>query len=188
MRTRAGVLIASGLSEAVRLSGWAAPLSLYADTAASPAAVADLVRQVEREPQLVPGVRHVRVIERGGSGQIPSDRNGDIREVSAAPAAGWVRYEVEGVAYGLPWRVRFWKAWEGDGRFWWRAEGGTGRPEQAGALWLLPRGTGTRMELRARTRSSLPLLGGAATVLVNPLFLAPTFSGWLRNLALAAVE
>jgi len=30
------------------------------------------------------------------------------------------------------------------------------------------------------------VLGGAATLLVNPLILAPTFSGWLRNLARAA--
>jgi len=95
---------------------------------------------------------------------------------------------VEGLAYGVPWRVRFWKAWEGDERFWWWAEGGTGRPEQYGALWLLPHGAGARMELRARTRSALPVLGGAATLLVNPLFLAPTFSGWLRNLARAAEE
>jgi len=62
LRSRAGLLIATGLSEAVRLSGWAAPLSLRAGTAASPAAVAALVRQVEREPELVPGVRRVRVI------------------------------------------------------------------------------------------------------------------------------
>ena len=44
------------------------------------------------------------------------------------------------------------------------------------------------MELRARTRSGLPFLGGAATLLVNPLFLEPTFSGWLRNLARTAEE
>ena len=37
-----------------------------------------------------------------------------------------------------------------------------------------------------RTRSALPLVGGMATLLVNPLFLAPTFAGWLRNLARAA--
>jgi hypothetical protein len=82
--------------------------------------------------------------------------------------------------------VRFHKAWEGDRGFWWQAEGGTGRPEQWGALWLLPRGEGTRLELRARTRSALPLLGGAATLLVNPCFLTPTFTGWLHNLARAA--
>ena len=49
-------------------------------------------------------------------------------------------------------------------------------------------GSGTRIELRVRTRSALPLVGGAATLLVNPLFLAPTFSRWLRNLARAAEQ
>jgi hypothetical protein len=97
-----------------------------------------------------------------------------------------VRYEVEGSTAGLPWRVRFCKAWEGDRRFAWQSEGGTGWPEQRGELCLQPENGGTRLELRAWTRSALPLLGGAGTLLVNPLFLAPAFSGWLQNLARAA--
>jgi hypothetical protein len=76
--------------------------------------------------------------------------------------------------------------WEGDIRFLWRSKGGTGWPEQWGELALRPHGAGTRMELRVRTRSALPLLGGVATLLVNPLFLAPTFRAWLRNLGRAA--
>src|SRR5947209_2465450 len=129
LRTSATLLIAAGVSEAVRLSGWTAPLSLRAESGAPAEAIAALVREVEREPQLVPGVRRVIVLERSG-GQ-PHGQN--------APD-GWVRYEVEGVACGLPWRVRFWTAWQGNQRFWWRAEGGTGRPEQYGALWLIPHG------------------------------------------------
>jgi hypothetical protein len=168
------LFLALGASEVVRLTGWSAPLSLHASSAAAPEAVAALVRDVERETELVPGVRCVVVLERGDLGS------------AVGASDGWVRYQVEGMAYGLPWRVRFRKAWEGEDRFWWRAEGGTGRPEQYGALWLLPDGSGTRIELRVRTRSALPLLGGAATLLVNPLFLAPTFSHWLRNLAQAA--
>jgi hypothetical protein len=159
------ILIALGTSEAVRLSRWSAPLHLSQEAAAPAAAIAALVRDVERETELVPGVRRVNVRERG-------------------PA--WVRYEVHGIAFGLPWAVRFRKEWDGDARFEWRAEGGTGWPQQHGVLELLPQGTGTRLELYARTRSGLPLLGGLATLLVNPLFLAPAFSAWLRNLARAA--
>jgi hypothetical protein len=186
---RAWVLFAAvGTSEVVRLTRWMAPLSLRADSPAPPEAIAALVRDVEREPQLVPGVRRVSLIERSGSPRRGPTREHEQVPSGAAGADGWVCYEVAGVAHGLPWRVRFRKGWEGDQRFWWRSEGGTGRPEQYGALWLLPRGTGTRMELRARTRSALPLAGGAATLLVNPLFLRATFSGWLRNLSQAGMK
>lgn len=168
----------AGASEAVRLSGWRAPLCLTVDSAASPAALAALVRAVEREPEFVPGVRRVRVLERGPgeAGSLTAEGVGD----------GWVRYEVEGTYGGLPWRVQFCKEWEADRRFVWRTEGGTGRPEQWGELALRPLEGGTRLELRAWTRSALPLLGGAGSLLVNPLFLGPTFSGWLGNLARAA--
>ena len=243
------LLVSVGVSEAVRLSGWRAALCLSVESAAPPKALAALVRAVEREPELVPGVRRVRVLEHGSGsvgGAIPlangldlessSRRSAGVRKNSACPRLtfrhaeffltpasgrllwrkasanktgamalpwgfgaqgtcgrsadgswdGWVRYEVEGTAYGLPWRVRFWKAWEGDAHFLWRSDEGTGCPEQWGELALRPHGAGTRMELRARTRSALPVLGGAATLLVNPLFLAPVFSGWLRNLVRAA--
>jgi hypothetical protein len=96
---------------------------------------------------------------------------------------GWVSYEVEGVRFGVPWAVRFFKSWEGDTSFSWYSERGTGRPEHTGSLTLTPHAGGTRLELRAETRSALPLLGGLGTLLVNPLFLAPTFEGWLRNMA-----
>jgi hypothetical protein len=176
VKTSRNLWIAAGLSEAVRLSGWRASLALRAESLAPPQAIAPLVREVEQEPWLVPGVRHVVVRARSAEGS----------DLTLSSPDGWVCYEVDGIAAGVPWRVRFRKAWEGDERFWWRSEGGTGRPEQHGALWLLPHGSGARLELRARTRSALPVLGGAATLLVNPLFLAPTFSRWLRNLARAA--
>jgi hypothetical protein len=188
------VLLATvSVSEAVRLSGWSAPLRLCAHAMAAPEVVAALVRDVERETEIVPGVRQVIVLEWGstagrrttadGSGVGSAAVDGLL---CAVAAGGWVRYEVEGIAYGFPWRIRFCKEWEGDTRFTWRAEGGTGRPEQRGELLLQPEGRGTRMELRVRTRSALPVLGGAATLLVNPLYLRPTFAGWLRNLARAA--
>jgi hypothetical protein len=186
MRARHQLLLALGASEIVRLSGWTAPLSLRAEARAASEAIAALVRDVEREPQLVPGVRRVTVIERGVWERPLAHRHEGAAEPGGGRTDGWVRYELEGVAYGLRWRVRIWKAWEGDRSFWWRAEGGTGWPKQHGAMWLLPHCTGTRMELRVRTRSALPALGGAATLLVNPLFLAPTFSSWLRNLARTA--
>jgi hypothetical protein len=182
---------AVGVSEAVRLSRWSAPLWLRERAAAAPEVVAARVRDVERETELVPGVRAVTVLERksaeGGRPTVVNAVGAATVGVppSAVSAGGWVRYQVEGMAYGLPWKVRFCKEWVGDTRFVWRAEGGTGRPEQFGELLLLPEGAGTRMELRVRTRSALPLLGGAATLLVNPLFLGPTFAGWLRNLARA---
>ncbi len=97
-----------------------------------------------------------------------------------------MRYEVTGLTLGLPWAVRFTKVWWGDSLFVWRAECGTGRPEQHGRLRLLAGRSGTRMELEAWTRSALPLAGGVATLLVNPLFLAPTFAGWLKRLARTA--
>src|SRR5262245_27709179 len=97
LRSGAGHLIATGLSEPVRLSGWAAPLSLRAETSASAAAVAALVRQVEREPQLVPGVRRVRVIERGDSGHILPKSQDGCQDLITMPTTGWVRYEVEGL-------------------------------------------------------------------------------------------
>lgn len=180
------LLLAAGASEVVRLSGWTAPLRLTARSDASPEALAALVRDVERETELVPGVRRVTVRERGCADGRGTDAAALCSLPTGLPSSGWVRYEVEGVAYGLPWRVRIRKAWDEEGRFNWRSEGGTGRPEQEGALLLRPDGAGTWLELSARTRSALPLLGGAATLLVGPLFLAPTFAAWLRNLARAA--
>ena len=170
MRARDKLFITIGASEIIRLSGWTAPLSLRAVSEAAPEAIAALIRQVERESELVPGVRHVTVLERSEPDQHQRMGQNGRGELNPVRATGWIRYEVEGVAYGLPWRVRFRKAWEGNRHFWWRAEGGTGRPEQHGALWLIPCAIGTRLELRAQTRSALPILGGAATLLVNPLF------------------
>src|SRR5713226_8572690 len=51
------LLLAVGGSEAVRYSGWRASLRLTARSAAAPERVAALVREVERETTLVPGVR-----------------------------------------------------------------------------------------------------------------------------------
>jgi hypothetical protein len=153
------LLVVAGASEAVRLSNWSSPLRLQADSTAPPEALAALVRQVERETEMVPGVRRVAVLGRGD---------------------GWVRYQVEGVARGVSWDARFRKEWEQDTvepgavRFRWHAEGGTGRPEQSAELLLRPSNGCTRLELTARTRSDLPLLGGLATLLINPLFLRPT--------------
>jgi hypothetical protein len=186
------LFVAVGASEAVRLSRWSAPLWLRKRAAAAPDVVAAFVRDVERETELVPGVRRVTVLERTSAENGRPTAVNAVRTVtagvppSAVSAGGWVRYRVEGMAYGLPWTVRFCKEWVGNTRFVWRAEGGTGRPEQFGELLLVPEGAGTQMELRVRTRSALPVLGGAATLLFNPLFLAPTFSAWLRNLARAA--
>jgi hypothetical protein len=199
MRAAHIFLLGIGASEAVRLSGWRAPLCLSLEAATPAAALAALVRDVEREPELVPGVRHVRVLKRGEVGASRQTADASKRPWAGRPVCGtglapsgvwdgWVRYEVAGMFCGLRWTVRFAKAWEGDRRFVWHAEGGTGWPEQYGELMLHPNGPGTRMELRARTRSALPLLGGLGTLLVNPLFLAPAFSGWLRNLARAAEE
>jgi hypothetical protein len=204
------------LSETIRCSQWRAPLTLRVDAQAPPSALAALIRDVEREPELVPGVRRVIVLARGaaalpgGAGGRPVqplrgypscgrdaraprhvlawlERFPQTTSGEETPAiSGWVRYEVQGVTAGIPWTVRFCKIWEDDTRFVWWSEGGTGRPEHCGCLRLQPNETDTSMELRTATRSGLPLLGGAATLLVNPLFLAPAFTAWLRNLARAA--
>jgi hypothetical protein len=189
-RVLGAVALTVGVSEAVRLSGWKMTLRISVESSASPAALARLVRDVEREPEFVPGVRRVTVLARGGRDQ-PSDTDPRVAPsalTDGEPAApdGWVRYEVHGARWGVPWSVRFHKLWEGDTLFLWWSEGGTGCPDHSGSLTLTPDGAGTRMELWAETRSAFPLLGGAATLLVNPLFLRPAFEGWLRNLARVA--
>jgi hypothetical protein len=186
--------LAAGLSEGVRLSGWRATLRLRVEASASPAALAGLVRAVEREPEFVPGVRQVTVFARGV--RQPSALSADDTDTGAVSVNlpggesrfydGWVHYQVRGSHFGLPWAVRFHKVWEGDTRFLWWSEGGTGWAEHDGSLTLIGHGSGTRLELWAETRSGLPLLGGLGTLLVNPLFLAPAFRGWLENLARAA--
>jgi hypothetical protein len=186
--------LAASASEAVRLSGWKATLRICVESSASPAALARLVRDVEREPELVPGVRCVIVLARGGHDQASQAPSVTVMRVSQSdrpdgePTApdGWVRYEVHGARWGVPWTVRFHKLWEGDTLFLWWSEGGTGCPDHSGSLSLTPHDAGTRLELWAETRSAFPLLGGAATLLVNPLFLKPAFEGWLCNLARAA--
>jgi len=62
---------------------------------------------------------------------------------------GWVSYEVEGVRFGIPWAVRFYKYWHGDTHFNWFAHGGTGRPEHTGRLTLTLHEGGTKIELWA---------------------------------------
>jgi hypothetical protein len=192
-RIAAILAAAAGGSEGVRISGWKAPLRLRLESAAPPSAIAALVRAVEREPEVVPGVRRVTVFARGGPWKPGDDepRNSDViimrqsEEPGAEPVRpdGWVSYEVQGVRFGVPWAVHFTKYWWGDSEFNWFSEGGTGLPEHTGTLMLTPHEGGTRLELWAETRSAVPLLGGLGTLLVNPLFLAPTFGGWLRNLA-----
>jgi len=192
---RIGTLaLAAGASEAVRLSGWKATLRVRVESSAPPAALARLIRAVEREPEFVPGVRCVTVLARGGRDQ-PADAlsvgvtrlsQSDLPDAEPPAPDGWVRYEVHGARWGVPWTVRFHKLWEGDTLFLWWSEGGTGCPDHSGSLTLTPLATGTRLDLWAETRSALPLLGGATTLLVNPLFLRPAFEGWLRNLARAA--
>jgi hypothetical protein len=194
------LIVGIGLSEGVRLTGWRACLRLSEEGEAPPEVVAARVRAVEREPELVPGVRRVTILERRertavgarsrtALGELEtrvslSAALARLREADAGAAEpdGWVRYVVEGRQLGLPWEVRFSKAWWGDERFAWAAEAGTGCPQQQGQLRLLPQDGGTRLELEVWTRSALPVVGGLATLLVNPLFLAPTFGQWLRNL------
>jgi hypothetical protein len=192
-RVAAALAATAGVSEGVRLSGWKAPLRLCVESLAPPEAIAALVRAVEREPEFVPGVRHVTVFARGGPWEPEHDdpKHTDLVIMSQLdePGAeltrpdGWVSYQVEGVWFGIPWSVRFIKYWYGDAEFGWFSRGGTGRPEQHGTLTLSPHNGGTRIDLWAETRSALPLLGGLGTLLVNPLFLAPTFEGWLQNIA-----
>jgi hypothetical protein len=191
-RVASALAAAAGASEGVRLAGWKASLHLTVESTASPETLAALVRAVEREPEFVPGVRRVTVFARGGPCQPGDDdpRNTDVIGIwqddqsGAEPTRpdGWVSYEVEGIRFGIPWRVRFRKCWEGDTSFVWWSEGGTGRPEHHGSLTLTEHDGRTHLELWAETRSALPVLGGLGTLLVNPLFLAPTFEGWLWNL------
>src|SRR5260370_38137824 len=84
--------LAVGGWEAVRLSGWRGSVRVVAESAASPAVLAALVRAVERETTLVPGVRRVRVTERSAppaAGERKSAGDDIVPD-------GWVRYEVEG--------------------------------------------------------------------------------------------
>src|SRR5690348_5584438 len=71
MKIAGRLLVAASLSEAVRLSGWGAPLSLHEQSPAPPHAIAALVREIEREPEFVPGVRRVTVYERGSADGSP---------------------------------------------------------------------------------------------------------------------
>jgi hypothetical protein len=63
-RVFGAIALTTAALEAVRLSDWKATLRISVESSASPAALARLVRAVEREPEFVPGVRQVTLLAR----------------------------------------------------------------------------------------------------------------------------
>ena len=130
-----------------------------------PEALLDLVAQVEREPEFIPFVQHVRV----------EDRTGDT-----------VRYRVEVSVAGIPGWARFQKAIRPqEGRADWTTLDGMFGFDQEGRF-VCERGEGgTRVVITATTRFRLPVLGPLLAHASSPV-LAYAFSRWLENLDAAA--
>jgi hypothetical protein len=130
-----------------------------------PETLLDLVAQVEREPELIPFVQHVRV----------EDRADDT-----------VRYRVEVIAAGIPGWARFQKAIRHrEGRADWTTLDGMLGFDQEGRFVCERGGGGTRVVISATTRFKLPVLGALLAHASSPV-LAYAFSRWLENLDAAA--
>lgn len=126
---------------------------------AGPEEVAALIGQVEREPEFIPGVRSVTVLERG------PDR---------------ARYRVDLVG---GFRVRYRKTWSG-GRVAWTSEDGSLGVRQAGRIDLIDRVGSTDARLRVETAFDAPGIGPLAAAASHP-FAAYAFRAWLVNLGRA---
>jgi ribosome-associated toxin RatA of RatAB toxin-antitoxin module len=126
---------------------------------APPERVIDLVAQVEREQELIPGVHGVEVLQRG-------------------PDCVRYRVDLAGGAYAL-----YCKTWEAD-RIAWNSEGGTFGLKQTGMMRLAPLDGGTQVHLTVETSFETPGLGRLATAGSHP-FAAYAFHAWLENLGRA---
>jgi len=134
-------------------------LELFRTLPAPPQDVVELVAQVEREPELIPGVVAVRVLERTDD---------------------CVRYRVQ--LAGGAW-VRYSKTWDGD-RIAWSSEAGTLGVDQTGILQLTPVPGGTDVHLTVETSFDAPGIGRLAAAGSHP-FASYALSAWLDNLARA---
>lgn len=126
---------------------------------APPEEVVALIAQVEREPELIPGVQSVTVLERG---------------------PGWARYRV-GLAGGA-W-VRYHKTWEAC-RIAWTSEDGTLGVRQTGLMRLTGREGYTDVEMTVETAFDAAGIGALAAAGSHP-FAAYAFRAWMENLGRA---
>jgi hypothetical protein len=153
-----GALALAGVavSEWWRRNGACARLQLTHFLPAEPAEIVDLVRQVEREPEFIPGVERVDILE----------SNGD-----------WIRYQVHLLAGAS---ATFRKTWDGD-KIAWASEGGTLGLRQTGLMELQPVSGGTDVHLTVETGFDAPVIGPLATCGSIP-YLDVSFTRWLENL------
>ncbi len=160
-------LAAAVVGEIIRRNGYAVNIRLRRVIHAEPRAIIDLVRQVEREVELIPAVRKVAVIER-------SDEE--------------ARYRVDGTSPLGPWWVVYTKWWDYEANtVGWASDEGAFGLTQRGRMNLEPVPEGTEVILTAEYTSLLPVVGPAVAAIGRRLLVEPNFTAWLKNIA-AVVE
>lgn len=124
---------------------------------AHPCRVRTLISQVKREPDFIPGIRDVDILDAGPN---------------------WVRYKVHlpGGAFAI-----FYKTWEGN-RVAWTSEDGSYGLRQTGLCQLIPRDGGTVAHLTVETSFDAPIIGAAVAAGAEP-YAKSAFRAWLQNLS-----
>lgn len=161
MNKRTAALGAIGLglaaiSEWMRRNGNADRVEQRHTMPAAPDAVINLVRQVWREPEFIPGVVRVDVLD-------------------TAPDSVRYRVHFAGGAFAV-----YCKTWQGD-RIAWNSEDGTLGLVQTGMMRLTPENGVTHVHLTVQTAFDAPVVGTVAAA-GSHLYAAPAFRAWLVNL------
>ncbi|MDH7568024.1 MAG: SRPBCC family protein [Armatimonadota bacterium] len=158
-------LAATVVAEILRRNGYSVTTRLEHVIGASPSDIIHLVSQVEREPEFIPAVRKVTVLER-------------------TPEA--VRYRVEGVSPLGAWYAMYHKWWDVEaGTVGWASDDGSFGLRQRGQLNLEPRDGKTLVVLTSEYTSEWAVAGPAIASAGKYMLVEPNFRAWLRNLGRA---
>lgn len=160
-------LAAAVVGEMLRRSGYSVRVALKRVIHADKEAIIDLVRQVDREVQLIPTIRSVSILESSPEG---------------------VRYRVEGASPLGAWWAEYHKWWDYEaGTIGWASDKGAFGLRQRGRMNLEPVPEGTEVTLTTEYTSIAPVVGPAIAAAGKTLLVHPNFQAWLDNIA-AIVE
>lgn len=156
-------LAAAVVGEMLRRSGYSVRVALKRVIRADKEAIIDLVRQVDREVQLIPAIRGVSILETSPEG---------------------VRYRVEGTSSLGAWWAEYHKWWDYEAAtIGWASDRGAFGLRQRGRMNLEPVPEGTEVVLTTEYTSIVPVVGPAIAAAGKTLLVEPNFRAWLDNIA-----
>lgn len=143
------------------------PIEMERETDLSPEDIINQIAHVEREPELIPFVRSVEILESGND---------------------FARYRVCGQTYGLPWWIQYKKTWDYEtGTVKWWSEKGAYGFQNVGRLTIRKADGRNIIRLDAGFSVCLPWIGCIIERTICPA-LHYAFGKWLDRLASGAAH